>query len=40
MWRAAGGNLNNASMVFTEGGGGESFVVRTRNFDADYKRGW
>jgi len=36
VWRANGGNLNNASMVFTEGGGGESFVVRTRNFDADF----
>jgi hypothetical protein len=37
IWRSnAAGNLNNTAMVFKEGVNGESFTVRTRNFDADF----
>ena len=37
VWKAAvPGNLNNTSMVFKEGSGGESFSVNTRNFNPDF----
>jgi hypothetical protein len=37
IWReAVVGNLNNRDIVFREGINGESFIVRTRNFDADF----
>ena len=37
VWKAAVlGNLNNTSMVFKEGSGGESFSVNTRNFNPDF----
>ena len=37
VWRPGAGNLNNTAMVFREGVNGESFTVRTRNFDADFR---
>jgi hypothetical protein len=36
VWRPGAGNLNNIPMVFREAEKGESFIVRTRNFDADF----
>ncbi len=37
IWRSNdAGNLSNTAMVFKEGVNGESFTVRTKNFDADF----
>jgi len=37
IWKsAAAGNLNNRDIVFREGINGESFIVRTRNFNPDF----